>query len=161
MARRPVRVYADTSVYGGVFEEEVRRSSTVFFDQVRGGHFELVISALCQDEIAGAPAEVREHFDGLVRTQGITPVPPAAIALRNAYVKAGIVGAAHGADALHVAIASVARCVFIVSWNFRHIVHYDKVALYNATNVAEGYTPIGIFAPPEVIGYDETEEEGL
>jgi hypothetical protein len=43
----------------------------------------------------------------------------------------------------------------IVSWNFRHIVHYEKIPLYNAINVREGYFPIGIYTPQEVIEYEE------
>jgi hypothetical protein len=34
-ATRPIRVYADTSVYGGVFDEEFSVTSTAFFDSVR------------------------------------------------------------------------------------------------------------------------------
>jgi len=45
----------------------------------------------------------------------------------------------------------------MVSWNFRHIVHYDKIALYNAINIREGYSPIGIHTPQEVIEYEKEE----
>jgi hypothetical protein len=41
-----------------------------------------------------------------------------------------------------------------VSWNFKHIVHFDKIPKYNAVNTLEGYGPIGIFSPLEVIRYD-------
>ena len=41
----------------------------------------------------------------------------------------------HSADALHVAQATVASCRVIVSWNFKHIVHFAKIPLYNAVNV--------------------------
>jgi hypothetical protein len=157
MLRRPVRVYADTSVYGGAFEDEFREGSLVFFEQVRAGRFDLVISALCQDEIEGAPPQVRDHFDGFVRTQGITPVTHDAYDLHDGYLRAGVVGESCEADALHVAIASVAGCVLLVSWNFRHIVHYRKVALYNAVNVAAGYPELGIFAPWEVVTYDDAD----
>ena len=43
----------------------------------------------------------------------------------------------------------------IVIWNLRHIVHYEKMALYNAINVKEGYRPIGIHTPSEVIDYGD------
>ncbi len=38
------RVYADTSVYGGCFDEEFVAESRAFFEAVRRGRFELVIS---------------------------------------------------------------------------------------------------------------------
>lgn len=57
-------------------------------------------------------------------------------------------------DALHVALATVSSCNLIVSWNFKHIVHFDKIPKYNAVNTLNGYGPIGIFSPMEVIRYD-------
>ncbi len=157
MAKRPVRVYADTSVYGGAFDDEFRKSSTAFFRQVSDGRFQLVVSALVEDEMAEAPQGVRDVFDDVAATEGVTPVTTEAFELRDAYLAAGAVGSAHHADALHVAVATASQCLFIVSWNFRHIVHYDRIARYNAVNLECGYPPIGIFSPSEVIAYDQAE----
>ena len=57
-------------------------------------------------------------------------------------------------DALHVAIDSISECDLIVSWNFKHIVHYDKIPKYNAVNVLNGYRHIGIYSPLEIIDYE-------
>jgi len=54
-----IRVYADTSIFGGVFDEEFREASEVFFDQVRSGQFALVTSAVVLEEMAQAPTEVQ------------------------------------------------------------------------------------------------------
>jgi hypothetical protein len=54
-----------------------------------------------------------------------------------------------------VALATVAACAVLVSWNFKHIVHYDKIAWYNAVNTVEGYSAIAIHSPQEVVGYEE------
>lgn len=51
----------------------------------------------------------------------------------------------------HVAIATVSSADMIVSWNFKHIVHYDKIRHFNEVNAQAGYTPIQIFCPWEVI----------
>jgi hypothetical protein len=56
-------------------------------------------------------------------------------------------------DALHVAISTISGCDLIVSWNFKHIVHFDKIPKYNAVNVLNGYGRIGIYSPLEVIKY--------
>jgi hypothetical protein len=42
----------------------------------------------------------------------------------------------------------------IVSWNFKHIVHYEKITLYNSINILEGYQQIAIYSPLEVISYE-------
>ena len=58
-----IRIYADTSVFGGAFDEEFQTVTRTFFSQVRNGRFKLVTSALVQEEIDPAPAQVRELFD--------------------------------------------------------------------------------------------------
>jgi hypothetical protein len=83
------------------------------------------------------------------------PVSRDAVELEEAYIAAGIVGARWQTDALHVALASVSRCQLIVSWNFKHIVHFDKIGLYNAVNALHSYGAIAIHSPPEVINEDE------
>ena len=60
-------------------------------------------------------------------------------------------------DALHVAVATVSGCSLIVSWNFKHIVHFQKIPLYNAINAIQGYPQIAIFSPLEVIRYEDEE----
>jgi len=41
-----------------------------------------------------------------------------ALKLRNAYLETNIVTAKYSEDALHVALATVAECKLLVSWNF-------------------------------------------
>jgi hypothetical protein len=62
-----------------------------------------------------------------------------ALVLRDSYLKSNIVSKKYSNDALHVALATTSRCSIIVSWNFKHIVHFEKIALYNAINISEGY----------------------
>lgn len=41
MATPRLRVYADTSVFGGCFDDEFAEASRTFFDQVKSGRFVL------------------------------------------------------------------------------------------------------------------------
>ncbi len=75
--------------------------------------------------------------------------------LQANYIEADILTEKYFDDAMHVAIATVAGCDFIVSWNFKHIVHFDKIPKYNAVNVLNGYGTIGIYSPLEVIQYED------
>jgi hypothetical protein len=43
-ARWPLRVYADTSVFGGVHDDEFRAPSERFFTAVRDGAFTILVS---------------------------------------------------------------------------------------------------------------------
>ncbi len=53
-------------------------------------------------------------------------------------------------DLLHIAFASHANVDVLVSWNFKHIVRFDKIRMYNLVNVEMGYRTIQIYSPREV-----------
>lgn len=75
------------------------------------------------------------------------------LSLRNAYIAEGIVTEQSADDAGHVAAATVAGSDLVVSWNFKHIVHFDKIRAYNAVNALHGYRALDIRSPLEVIDY--------
>jgi hypothetical protein len=87
----------------------------------------------------------------------VTDITAGALELRDAYLQAKIVTPKYSADALYVALATVAGCSLIVSWNFQHIVHFQKIPLYNAMNTLQGYQTIAIYSPREVIRYEDEE----
>lgn len=60
-------------------------------------------------------------------------------------------GPPHDKDAHHIALATVARADLVVSWNFKHIVHWEKMRGFNAVNLREGYPLIEIHSPREVV----------
>ncbi|KAM3090927.1 type II toxin-antitoxin system VapC family toxin [Phormidesmis sp. 146-35] len=155
MVIRTLRVYADTSVFGGVFDEEFDTASQIFFQQVQAGRFQLITSPIVQAEIESAPEEVRLFFNQMLAIAELIDVSEQALQLRKAYLDAGIVTPKSATDALHVALATVASCALIVSWNFKHIVRFDKVPLYRAVNTLNGYAEIGIYSPLEVISDEE------
>ncbi|MDA3940235.1 MAG: type II toxin-antitoxin system VapC family toxin [Spirochaetia bacterium] len=148
-----MRIYADTSIFGGVFDKEFSNPSKQFFEEVSAGRFELMTSALVEAEIEPAPEAVRMFFAKYAELANIVDIGREALDLRLEYIGSGVVTDKSMDDALHVALATVSCCDFIVSWNFKHIVHFDKIPKYNAVNVLNGYSPIGIFSPLEVINY--------
>ena len=155
MTKRPMRVYADTSVFGGAFDAEFERASLELFDQARRGVCRVVVSSLVADELMRAPQSVKDLFEELRRLVEIVGVTEDALELQRAYLDAGVVGPKRFADALHVAVATVSECRAIVSWNFKHIVNFRKVPLYNWVNAARGYGAIAIHSPLEVVFDDE------
>ena len=151
---KAIRVYIDTSIVGGKFDPEFQKASLKFYEQVKENKFRLIISTLVQEEIAAAPARVRKFFDELKSDAALIEVTEPALKLREAYLKANIVSKKNSNDALHVALATVNNCPIIVSWNFKHIVHFEKITLYNSINILEGYQQIAIYSPMEVISYE-------
>jgi predicted nucleic acid-binding protein len=151
-----MRVYADTSVFGGVYDDEFAEPSQEFFAEIESGRFNLVVSAVVRAEIASAPKEVQEFFQRIVGKAEIAELTQEVLELRDAYLSAGVVTPKSTDDAAHVAIATIAGCRMIVSWNFKHIVHYEKIPKYNAVNTLKGYHAIDIFSPSQVIDYDNS-----
>jgi hypothetical protein len=105
---------------------------------------------LVREEIKQAPDKVRKLLVDMEGFAELAETGEEAIRLRRAYLNAGIVGPKWNADALHVAVATVSACRIIVSWNFKHIVHFQKIPLYNGINQSLGYAPIAIHSPDEV-----------
>jgi len=61
------------------------------------------------------------------------------------------VSGAYAADAEHIAAATIAEVDIVVSWNFRHIVNFDKILKYEGVNLLHRYKPLRIHSPKEVI----------
>ena len=150
-----IRVYADTSVFGGVFDEEFLKPSKEFFAEVHSGRFLLVTSAIVQDEILSAPKQVQDFFHQITKIAEIAELSKQVLELRQAYMDAKVVTKKSLDDAMHVALASASECKMIVSWNFRHIVHFEKIPKYNAVNTLMGFNHLDIYSPQEVLQYDE------
>ena len=148
-------IYGDTSVFGGVWDEEFSVASREFFSQAREGFFNIHISPLVELELRSAPSKVRAVFTHHAPYIGKINTSDESQMLRDAYMGAGIVSRASLADAFHVALASASGCDIIVSWNFRHIVHHGKIGMYNAINVLQGFKEIAILSPREVIRYED------
>jgi hypothetical protein len=147
-------VYADTSVFGGVFDPEFEKASGIFISQVRQGRFELVTSPMVEYEIDLAPDNVKELYRSLFAFMTYTEPTVETTELQKAYLDAVILSAKSEEDALHVALAVTSECDLIVSWNFKHIVNFKKIPMYNAVSLLKGYNPIQIFSPWEVIEDD-------
>jgi len=75
--------------------------------------------------------------------------------LAETFIEEKILGKASLNDAYHIAIATVNRLDVLISWNFKHIVNYDKIKLFNSINLRFGYPIIDIRSPKEFINYED------
>jgi predicted nucleic acid-binding protein len=149
---KQTRVYVDTSVIGGCFDKEFAKKSLALVQAARDGRFVLLLSDLLVDELAKARPEIQNALSDLLpHAYEEVSGGEESERLRDAYLKAGVVGPRHAADAEHIALATVSRADLVVSWNFKHIVHWDRIRGFNEVNLREGYPPIEIRSPQEVI----------
>lgn len=155
-----MRVYIDTSVLGGCFDTEFRDASQQFVQSVRDGRILPLISEILLRELREAPAEVQGLLSVIL--QGDVErleVTTDAVELHEAYLRTSVVSTRYADDALHVAVATVARADVLVSWNFRHMVNPIRIRAFNGVNTAQGYGPIIIMTPTDIVGLLEQEDE--
>lgn len=150
MKRVLLKIYLDTSVFGGCFDSEFELASKRLFSNIKKGKFIVVVSDVVNAELAKAPSEVQALAESIKDFTELAEITTAAIELQQAYIKAGVVTKKSLNDALHVAIATTSAVDAIVSWNFKHIVKLDRIKGYNDINVLHGYQRLTIISPQEV-----------
>ena len=149
-------LYLDTSAIGGYFDVEWMADTRELWQQRVAGSWRFLASGLVAQEIAGAPDNVRQLFaDTFNPASDLLPFTTEAETLAQAYLIAGVVSPKFADDARHVALCTVHHVDHLVSWNFRHLVNVRREAGFNAVNLLQGYPPVSIVNPKELIyGHD-------
>ena len=147
-----LRIYIDTSVIGGCFDEEFQEWSNKLFEEFISGKKIAVISDVTLEEIDNAPKKVRENLNRIPRINiEFILLNQEAKDLSYSYINEGIVSKKSLLDTRHIALATINKVDVIVSWNFKHIVNYNKIKLYNSVNLKLGYSYIEVRNPRELI----------
>ncbi len=154
-------LYLDTSVIGGYFDDEWMADTRELWTQRGEGLWQFISSGLVAQEIAGAPPEVRQLFEVTFdRSKDLLAMTGEIEDLALEYLKAGVVSAKFEDDAKHVAACTVYRVNHLVSWNFKHLVNVRREAGFNAVNLLQGYPPVSIVNPKELI-YGNIKDEDV
>ena len=146
------KIYTDTSVFGGCYDEEFSKWSMKLIDEFKNGKNILVLSDLTLKEIEESPRHVRDIIKSIPKNYiEYALLDDEAKALAQKYILEKAVSQRYLVDAQHIAIATINKVDLLVSWNFKHIVNITKIRLYNAANLKCGYSMIEIRSPQEVI----------
>jgi predicted nucleic acid-binding protein len=151
LTMRVTSLYLDTSVIGGYFDTEWMSDTRELWVQARAGKWRLLTSIVAEREVHHAPEEVRRHFAASFDEGCILDTSEEIENLAQAYLNAAVVTSNFLDDALHVAMASVHGIRVIVSWNFKHLVNMRREDGFNAVNLLEGWPPVRIVSPKEII----------
>lgn len=150
------RIYIDTSVVGGYFDEEFKDATQRLFKRLEDNEVKFVISDLLELELIQAPKHVNElllkyptdRFERIELTEEI-------MNLADRYIAEKVVGRTSLEDCRHIALATINRVDVLASWNFKHIVNLDRIKGYNSVNLRLGYPTIEIRTPQELVSYGE------
>ncbi len=81
-----IHAYVDTSVFGGVHDDEFSEPSRLFFEQAAAGRYLVLVSQITLDELSLAPADVRRVLEGIPSDVIVeVPVEPEMIELAQTY----------------------------------------------------------------------------
>lgn len=148
------RIYIDTSVVGGYYDEEFQEATKKLFERLENNEIIFVVSDLLDLELINAPQQVMELLEkySADKFQRVE-LTEEAIILADTYIAEKVVGKTSIEDCRHIALATINKVDVLASWNFKHIVNLDRIKGYNSVNLRLGYSMIEIRSPKDLINY--------
>ncbi len=148
------RIYIDTSVVGGYFDEEFKEATIKLFERLNNNEIIFVVSDLLDLELINSPQHVKEHLlkYSTNKFQRVE-LTEEAIKLADNYIDEKVVGKTSVEDCRHIAMATIYKVDVLASWNFKHIVNLDRIKGYNSVNLRLGYSMIEIRSPKDLVNY--------
>ena len=145
------KVYIDSSVIGGYYDDEFMIATQSLFKDFELGLFIPIISDITIAELGDAPSRIRNLLESNELSGAIyVEIDEEADELAKQYISNNVITDSSLIDAQHIAIATVKRVDILVSWNFKHIVKWDRIRAYNSVNLKLGYPELEIRSPMEV-----------
>ncbi|HAQ37173.1 MAG TPA: PIN domain protein [Saprospirales bacterium] len=149
------RIYIDTSVFGGHFDEEFKEHTIPLFDRIKAGEFIILYSTITEEELENAPEQVKALVTSLrADLTEFIETSEEAVDLATEYITEKVVGQTCFTDFLLITLATINRADFLVSWNFKHIVNIERIRGYNSINIKNGYKQLEIRSPREFEKYE-------
>ena len=147
-----MKLYLDTSVFGGYFDKEFEEFTKPLFHEVFMGDHHIVFSDISEQELKFAPERIKDLINSIPKRHSTyVESNQESLALAEFYIKNGVVGKTSITDCLHISLATIHEVDVLISWNFKHIVNVVKIVGYNSVNKVFGYKKIDIRTPREIL----------
>ncbi len=112
------RIYLDTSVYGGFFDDEFQEFTKPLFDRINNGEFTILFSTLLEGELRLAPKKVRDLVDGIDNENAEFIIETdSTVELATKYISEKVVGQTSYSDCLHIALATRNQADLLINWS--------------------------------------------
>ena len=126
------------------------------FRQDYSDDYVVLYSTVTQEELENAPEKIKDLVKKIkVEQTEFIETTDEAIDLASEYITEKVVGKTSFADCLHIALATINRADFLISWNFKHIVNIERIRGYNSINIKNGYKQLEIRSPREFSKYED------
>jgi len=151
-------LYLETSVVGAYLDngEPFRRDLTIRWWEHEMSEYRAVISLLVVRELERVPEPHRTAYLKLIAPLEGLELTDEATILAEGYISRGIFHRKYIADALHVAVASVHKIDYLVTWNFGHLANVRRQARIRLFNTAAGFF-VPMIVTPEFLVSELTE----
>jgi hypothetical protein len=113
--------------------------------------YELVVSEAVEVECERGDPQAVGIRRSLLQQASLFPLDQEILNLARILIAPGAIPQKAGPDAVHIAAASVARCDFLLTWNFRHIANVQIRREVERILAKHGYTKTKICTPEELI----------
>ena len=119
--------------------------------------YRTVVSPLVSSELTRLKEPHRTSYLKLISNLEQVDLTEEAAILAEGYISRGIFHRKYIADALHVAIASVHKIDYLVTWNFGHLANVRRQARIKLFNTAAGFY-VPMIVTPEFLVSEATEQ---
>ncbi|MBA3240831.1 MAG: type II toxin-antitoxin system VapC family toxin [Acidobacteria bacterium] len=142
-------IYIETSVVGAYLDngEPFRRDLTIRWWEHELSEYRAVVSPLVLRELERVPEPHRTGYLNLISTLEQVELTEEAAILAEGYIARGIFHRKYLGDAVHVAVASVNKIDYLVTWNFGHLANVRRQARIRLFNTAAGFFVPQIVTP--------------
>ena len=151
-------VYLETTVVSYLTAKPSRdvviaghQQSTREWWEDRKQKFRVVASQLVLQEAGKGDMQAVQRRLDILKEVELLEITPDAAALARTSIGNGVFPETSFEDALHVAVAVVNGCKYLVTWNYRHLVGAGVRARIEAFCRDEGYEPTIICTPEELL----------
>ena len=151
-------IYLETSVVSYLTSRPSRDLITAARQQITREWWELApnrwsifISDLVIEEAARGDSSAAALRLEALQPLPVLPIETAAKELAAAIIEAGAIPGTEPEDALHIAVATVSRVHYLVTWNLAHLVGPDAKLRLLDTLRALGHTPPLLTTPEELL----------
>ena len=151
--QKKIRVELDTSDISALFDDgnpDRQYLTKWFFDEIES--FKVYISDVVLVEIDAIKESLcRSKLTNIAVSFEVLSIDEETRKLPYEYVKHGVIPDEYSEDALHIAISTLNKIDYLLSWNFRHGVKIKTRRIVNMVNLFFGYTDLNIATPAELI----------
>ena len=144
-----LNIYLETSAIGAYLDagDPFRRDLTIRWFEHELSEYRAFISVLVEREFERIDEPHRSGYMKIIKPLERLEFSEEAAILAEGYISRGIFHRKFMADAFHVALASIHKMDYLVTWNFGHLATVRKQARIKLFNTAAGFFSPVIVTP--------------